>query len=83
MGSSWLKFNVRMKRTVVLTTAGHEAIYLVWAQIVEVLQKAPSVQVLSCRALKRWLDHIFWTRHHSVVASVSCPGAKKQKAIYF
>lgn len=70
MCSSYLEFNVFMTGAVFLTTAGHEAIDLIWTQIVEVMHKAPSAQTLGCRAFIHWLDD-FWTRHVSVVACAS------------
>lgn len=54
-------------RTILLTAGGHEAVYLIWTQIVEVVRKAPSAEVLHCWAQSRRLDHVFWTRHRNVV----------------
>lgn len=67
MCSSYVKFNVFMMGAVFLTTAGHEAIDLIWTQIVEVAHKAPSAQILGCRAFIHWLDD-FRICHVSVVA---------------
>lgn len=70
-------------RTILLTASGHEAVYLIWTQIVEVVRKAPSAKVLHCRAQSRRLNHVFWTRHRNVVQVSNFPVLKtKNKDIW-
>lgn len=70
-------------RTILLTAGGHEAVYLIWTQIVEVVRKAPSAEVLHRRAQSRRLDHVFWTRHRNVVQVSNFPVLKtKNKDIW-
>lgn len=69
-------------RTILLTAGGHEAVYLIWIQIVEVVRKAPSAEVLHYRAQSRRLDHVFWTRHHNVVQVSKFPVLKTKKNRY-
>lgn len=68
---------------ILLTTGGHEAVDLIRTQIVEVVRKAPSAEVLHCRAQSRRLDHVFWTRHRNVVQVSNFPVLKaKNKDIW-
>lgn len=71
--SQWLVHTASSQhKYICLTTARHEAIYLIWTQIAEVTGEASSSQTRRSRVLSRWLDHILWTGHFTDAANASC-----------